>query len=127
MPTFSFGQLSISRLKNMNILLFKASTFIFSNEELNIEKKLRVEDFRLLRRRFNRSLADSVDTSVETNGTRTGRGNLALFIMIYIIHFSVSLNKEEFIQAFESILDPIEYEQLLEKLFDKVCFKKLLI
>jgi hypothetical protein len=34
------------------------------------------------------------------------------------------LNKEEFIGAFESILDQNEYKQLLEKLFDKVSRKK---
>ncbi len=38
---------------------------IFSNEALNIEKKLRVEDYRLLRQRFNRSAADSVDLSTK--------------------------------------------------------------
>ncbi len=37
--------------------------FIFSNEALNIEKKLRVEDYRLLRQRFNRSSADSAELS----------------------------------------------------------------
>ncbi len=31
-----------------------------------------------------------------------------------------SLNKEEFIEAFDSILDQSQYRQLLEKLFDKV-------
>jgi hypothetical protein len=35
-----------------------------------------------------------------------------------------SLNKEEFLEAFESILDQHEYKQLLEKLFDKVFRKK---
>jgi hypothetical protein len=30
------------------------------------------------------------------------------------------LNKEEFIEAFESILDQTEYKILLEKLFEKV-------
>jgi hypothetical protein len=38
--------------------------------------------------------------------------------------FLGTLNKEEFIEAFESILDQHEYRQLLEKLFDKVFLKK---
>ena len=37
--------------------------FSFSNEALNVEKKLRVEDYRLLRQRFNRSAADSAELS----------------------------------------------------------------
>jgi len=37
---------------------------VLSNEALNIEKKLRVEDYRLLRQRFNRSAADSAELSM---------------------------------------------------------------
>ena len=33
---------------------------------MDIEKRLRVEDFRLLRQRFNRSAADSADISGKT-------------------------------------------------------------
>ena len=40
-----------------------SESFRFSNEALNVEKKLRVEDYRLLRQRFNRSTADSAELS----------------------------------------------------------------
>jgi hypothetical protein len=96
--------------------------FIFSDDGLNIEKKLRVEDFRLLRHRFNRSTAESVDISAKMIDKRASMKNFILLMLIYIIHFLGSLNKEEFIDAFESILDPSQYRQLLEKLFDKVFF-----
>ena len=42
------------------------------------------------------------------------------FYAIYYDHFSGTLDKEEFIEAFESILDHIQYRNQLEKLFDKV-------
>ncbi|CAF0886081.1 unnamed protein product [Rotaria sordida] len=80
---------------------------IDSDDELNVEKKLRVEDLRLLRQRFNRSLVASVNISTKTNGK-----------------ISVSLTKEEFIEAFESILDLTQYGPLLEKLFDKLNSKE---
>ncbi|CAF3442031.1 unnamed protein product [Rotaria sp. Silwood1] len=78
-----------------------------SDDELNVEKKLRVEDLRLLRQRFNRTIAESVNISTKTNDKTL-----------------ISLNKEEFVEAFESILDPTHYGQLLEKLFDKLNSKE---
>jgi hypothetical protein len=45
-------------------------------------------------------------------------------ISFFLYYYLGALNKEEFIGAFESILDQNEYKQLLEKLFDKVSRKK---
>jgi hypothetical protein len=50
-------------------------TSFFSNGHVDIEKKLRVEDFRLLRQRFNRSAADSVDISVKSDDKKPGKKN----------------------------------------------------
>ncbi|CAF4611135.1 unnamed protein product [Rotaria sp. Silwood1] len=80
---------------------------IDSNESLTIEKKLRVEDFRLLRERFDRTTIDSFETNIKPNDKTTG-----------------SLNREEFIDSFESILDLAQYRNQLEKLFDKLNSKE---
>ncbi|CAF3496897.1 unnamed protein product [Rotaria socialis] len=80
---------------------------IDSDDEVNIEKKLRVEDLRILRQRFSRSIADRINMSTKRNDK-----------------ISASLNKEEFIEAFESILDSSQYGLLLEKLFDKLNSKE---
>ena len=91
---------------------------LFSDESMDIEKRLRVEDFRLLPHRFNRSAADRIDFGAKSkekssskivehtkNGSRSFRAG--------------SLNKEEFVDAFESIVDLSQYGNQLEKLFDK--------
>lgn len=44
-----------------------------SNDALNIEKKLRVEDYRLLRQRFNRSAAESADLSNKPSDKATSK------------------------------------------------------
>ncbi|CAF0961507.1 unnamed protein product [Rotaria magnacalcarata] len=80
---------------------------IDSNDSITIEKKLRVEDFRLLRERFNRETVDDTDITTKTDDKKSG-----------------SLNKEEFIESFESILDLIQYKNQLEKLFDKLNSKE---
>jgi hypothetical protein len=46
--------------------------------------------------------------------------DLLLFDVISHCYFSATLNKEDFIEAFESIIDPVENRNQLEKLFDKV-------
>jgi hypothetical protein len=97
---------------------------LFSNEALNIEKKLRVEDYRLLRQRFNRSSADSATLSNHPNDKATSKKYDTIIDFFFFNYYLGVLNKEEFIGAFESILDQNEYKQLLEKLFDKVSRKK---
>jgi hypothetical protein len=42
---------------------------MFSNESLTIEKKLRVEDFRFLRQRFNRATVEGTEYSTRSNKT----------------------------------------------------------
>ena len=99
--------------------------FIYSNEELNIEKKLRVEDYRLLRQRFNRSSADSAELSNLPADKAARKKYLDCVSTIIVVLFCLgTLNREEFIGAFETILDQNEYRQLLEKLFDKVFSKR---
>ncbi|CAF3733415.1 unnamed protein product [Rotaria sordida] len=88
---------------NNNELLLQ----IDSNESLTIEKKLRVEDFRLLRERFDRATIDNYENITKTHDKTTG-----------------SLNKDEFINSFESILDLAQYRNQLEKLFDKLNSKE---
>ncbi|CAF2653059.1 unnamed protein product [Rotaria sp. Silwood2] len=80
---------------------------IDSNGSLTIEKKLRVEDFRLLRERFDRATIHNFETNTKPNDKTTS-----------------SLNKEEFIESFESILDLAQYRNQLEKLFDKLNSKE---
>ncbi|CAF1286705.1 unnamed protein product [Adineta steineri] len=75
-----------------------------NNDSLTIEKKLRVQDFNLLHERFNRAV---VDVSDEFNDTLAG-----------------SLNKQEFVDSFESLLDLHQYGNQLEKLFDKLNSKE---
>ena len=83
---------------------------------MTIEKKIRVEDFRLLRQRFNRA---TVDSDHEMKDRTVGKERI--FLNLYVIHELIgSLNKEDFIEAFESILDLTQYGYQLEKLFDKV-------
>lgn len=53
--------------------------------------------------------------------------NIFAFIDTIIDFYIGALNKEEFIGAFESILDQNEYKHLLEKLFDKVYFKEFVL
>jgi hypothetical protein len=48
---------------------------MFSNESLTIEKKLRVEDFRHLRQRFNRSTLDNVENTTKGNNKTAGKKN----------------------------------------------------
>jgi hypothetical protein len=47
---------------------------------LDIEKKLRVEDYRLLRQRFNRSAADSAELSMKPSDKAASKKNFSLFI-----------------------------------------------
>lgn len=56
--------------------------FIFSDEEINIEKKLRVEDLRLLRQRFTRSIADSVNISIKKVDKTHSKKNFSKIYMI---------------------------------------------
>ena len=89
---------------------------------MDIEKKLRVEDFRLLRHRFTRSPAHSLDPLVKRKEkmlSNVSSSMQILFTEVFVL-FLVSLTKEEFIEAFESILDLSQYANQLEKLFDKV-------
>lgn len=90
---------------------------------MNIETKLRVEDYKLLRQRFNRSAADSAELSNKP-ADRAASKTTNVIVRLYF-SFAGSLNKEEFIEAFDSILELPEYRTLLEKLFDKVCFNPL--
>jgi hypothetical protein len=99
---------------------------VYSSEELNIEKKLRVEDYRLLRQRFNRSSADSALLSNLPSDKAARKKYLNYFRMIIVFCLG-TLNKEEFIGAFETILDQNEYRHLLEKLFHKVFREKELL
>jgi hypothetical protein len=46
---------------------------MFSNESLTIEKKLRVEDFRLLRQRFNRATVDGLENPTKTTNKTVGK------------------------------------------------------
>lgn len=47
--------------------------FVFSNDSLTIEKKLRVEDFRLLRQRFNRATLDGYEHTTKDNNRLAGK------------------------------------------------------
>ncbi|CAF1529734.1 unnamed protein product [Adineta ricciae] len=81
-----------------------------SNDSLTIEKRLRVQDFYLLRDRFNRATVDVSDIANETRPTSE--------------RLAGTLNKEEFIESFHSILDPNLYGNQLEKLFEKLNSKE---
>ena len=49
---------------------------LFSNDSLTIEKKLHVEDFRLLRERFNRTTGENFDRP--TNNKTAGKNKFFL-------------------------------------------------
>ena len=93
---------------------------MFSHDSLTIEKKLRVEDFRFLRQRFNRATVDGADYSTKETTKIFGKTEYFHCRSSHRSRFLGSLNKEEFIEAFESILDLTQYKNQLEKLFDKV-------
>ena len=96
-----------------------------NNDSLTIEKRLRVQDFYLLRDRFNRAIGDVSDIANETRSISeqlVGK-KYSLYSKIYpkrMNSFLGTLNKEEFIESFHSILDPNVYGNQLEKLFEKV-------
>lgn len=46
---------------------------VFSNDSLMIEKKLRVEDFRLLRQRFNRATLECYENTTKVNNRAPGK------------------------------------------------------
>ena len=94
----------------------------FSDDPMDIEKKLRVEDFRLLRHRFTRSPAHSLDPLVKRKEkmlTNPSSSLQTLFTEAFALSL-VSLTKEELPEAVASIPDPSQYANQLEKLFDKV-------
>ena len=78
-----------------------------------IEKQLRVEDFHLVRQRFNHSTTTTRDRPAgRTSDSLLGRD---------ASHGATGcLTKEEFLAAFEPILDPKQSNHELIKLFDKV-------
>ncbi len=94
---------------------------------MTIEKKIRVEDFRLLRQRFNRATIEGFTNTTKSNDKTAGKkiffcyylNNICIFFFCWC-WFIGSLNKEEFIESFETILDLTQYGNQLEKLFDKV-------
>lgn len=49
---------------------------------MNIEKKLRVEDYRLLRQRFNRSAADSAELSMKPSDRAASKRRLTLLFLL---------------------------------------------
>ncbi|CAF1585809.1 unnamed protein product, partial [Didymodactylos carnosus] len=78
-----------------------------------IEKKLRVEDFCLLRHRFtNTNEAFNPDDAINHLSDDINEKSLR------------SLNKENFIESFEGIIDINLYKNQLEKLFDKLNSKE---
>lgn len=92
-----------------------------------------MEDFRLLRERFNRVTVDSFDNNAKIHDKTAGE-NIFFFSFVerkldrpfFSYHLTGSLNKEDFITSFESILDLVHYKNQLEKLFDKVYKIKLI-
>lgn len=93
--------------------------FVFSNDSLTIEKKLRVEDFRLLRQRFNRATLDGYEHTTKDNNRLAGKVEKFDFSSLIVCRLG-SLNKDEFIESFQPMLDLTHYANQLEKLFDKV-------
>ena len=54
---------------------------MFSNDSLTIEKKLRVEDFRLLRQRFNRATLEGYQNTTKDINRAAGKVEQLPFVL----------------------------------------------
>ena len=87
----------------------------FRNDDLAIEKKLRVEDFRLLQEKFTQTSASDVEQP------KNSPGKMSLLVDVPLTSVELGfLTKDEFLDVFGSFLDLVKYSNQLEKLFDKV-------
>lgn len=79
-----------------------------------------MEDFRLLRQRFNRATLEGYEHSTKDNNRISGKNQKWGFFLGLFWLVLGSLNKDEFIESFQPMLDLTQYANQLEKLFDKV-------